>query len=356
MRIKELQKFLKKKKINFALFINLGFDETSYNSAYFSGYNGVGALIIPSKEKPFLIVPKMELEKARKCGFRVYTPEKTRFFDFMREKARENKIGKKRIAVDKEELSLLYKDYIKKSFRNSRLVDIRKYLYKLREQKTEIEIKTIKEAYRISDRILKNCFSRFKSFKTESDVSAFLEFEARKYGCETSFPPIVASGKHSSQPHYWVENKKLRKGFCLIDFGIRYKNYCTDTTRMVYLGEPSEEEIRIYNFLLKVQKNIIRNLRVGKRCERIYKEAVGYLGNYSKYFTHGLGHGFGIKIHELPNITEKSKDKIKENTVFTIEPGIYLKNFGIRIEDGLLSNKNKIEILSKLPKDLLIVN
>ena len=78
------------------------------------------------------------------------------------------------------------------------------------------------------------------------------------------------------------------------------------------------------------------------------------LGKYDKYFTHGLGHGFGVKIHEFPNLTDKSKEKIKENSVFTIEPAVYLKNFGIRTEDDILVSKNKVEVLTKVGKVLKI--
>jgi len=97
------------------------------------------------------------------------------------------------------------------------------------------------------------------------------------------------------------------------------------------------------------------DIKVGDNCGKIYGNCVKNLGKYSKYFIHGLGHGVGVEIHELPNLTLNSKDKIMENMVFTIEPGIYLpRKLGIRIEDSVLMRKN-IDVLTKVPKDLLII-
>ena len=94
---------------------------------------------------------------------------------------------------------------------------------------------------------------------------------------------------------------------------------------------------------------------MNKKCSKIYYKTRDSFKNYKKYFIHGLGHGFGINIHELPNISEKSKGKVENNLVFTIEPGIYLKNFGIRIEDDILIENNLVKVLTKIPKELFVV-
>ncbi len=352
---KEFQQILKKKKIDFFIAVNIDFERISYDMVYFSGYNGVGALIIPKKNKPFLVVPKMEAKKAKQSKFKVYSPPKNKkLFEFIEEKVKQNKIKTKRIGINKEEFTLLLKDYLKKNFKKPKLKDLRKELYNLREQKTKKEIEIIKKACKISDNILKKCFKNFKKFKTEAEVKAFLEYETKKIGCNLAFPTIVASGTNSSKAHHTTENTKLKKGFCVIDFGIRYKNYCTDTTRTIFIGKPSKKQIEIYNLLLNAQKNIIKKIKLNKKCSKLFQEIKDDLGKYSKYFTHALGHGFGVKIHEFPNLIEKSKNKIKENSIFTIEPAIYLKNFGIRIEDGILVTKNKVAILTKTDKKLLI--
>jgi len=357
MKIKEFQDILKKKKVDFFIAANIDFERLNYDLTYFSGYNGVGALIIPKNKRPFLIVSRMEKERAKKGGIKVYSPKKgKKLFEFIKEKVKQNNIKSKRIAINKEEFTLLLKDYLKKSFKKARLVDLRKEMYKIREQKTEKEIDIIKKGCKISDEILKKTIKEFKKFKTEAEVKAFLEYETKKRGCNLAFPTIVASGTNSSKAHHDTEDTKLKKGFCVIDFGIRYKNYCTDTTRTIYLGKPSKKEIEVYGHLLDVQKKAIQNIQLGKNCSKLFEKTKKDLGKYEKYLTHGLGHGFGVKIHEFPNLTEKSTDKLKENSLFTIEPGIYLKNFGIRIEDDIIVKKNKVEVLTKVRKDLLMID
>jgi len=356
VKITEFQEILKKKKIDFFISVNIDFSRFDYDMAYFSGHKGVGALIVPKNKKPFLIVSRMEAKRARKGGLKVCSPpKKKKMFEFIAEKVKGNKIRSKIIGVNKEEMTLLLKDYLKKSFKKSKLRDLRKELYQIREQKTKKEIEIIRKGCKISDSILRKCFEEFKKFKTEAEVKAFLEYEAKKKGCELAFPTIVASGVNSSMAHHDTQEARLKKGFCVIDFGIRYKNYCTDTTRTIYLGKPSKKEIEVYGLLLSVQEKTIRAVKLGKGCVKLFDGVNKDLGKYSKYFIHGLGHGFGIKIHEFPNLTDKSKDKIKENSVFTVEPGIYLKNFGIRIEDDVLVTKEKVEVLTKVGKHLLMV-
>jgi len=296
----------------------------------------------------------MEAKRARKGGLKVFSPtKKKRLSEFTADILKKNKIKRKRIGVNKEGFTLLLKDVFKKVLKKSKFVDLRKELYELREQKTKKEIETIKNGCRISDSILRKCFLNFKKFKTEAEVKAFLEYETKKKGCEMAFPTIVASGRNSSKAHHDTEDTKLKKGFCVIDFGIRYKNYCTDTTRTVYIGKPSKKEIMVYDMLLDVQKNAIESVKLGMKCSKLYDYVKKDLGKYAKYFIHGLGHGFGIKVHEFPDLTEKSKHKIKENMIFTVEPAVYLKNFGIRIEDDVLVTKNNVEILTKVSKHLL---
>jgi len=355
VRIKEFQEILKKKRIDFFLAANVDFNMFNYDMAYFSGYGGVGVLVIPKEKNPFLIVSRMEAKRAKEGGLKVCSPKKSKkLFEFIKEKTKQNKVKGNRIGINKEVFTLLLKDELKKYFKKSRLVDLRKELYKLREVKTEKEINIMRKGCKISDDILKKCFREFKKFETEAEVKAFLEYEAKKKGCELAFPTIVASGSNASKAHHHTEDSRLKKGFCMIDFGIRYKNYCTDTSRTVYIGKPSEGEIRIYGLLLDVQKKAINRVKVGSKCSEIFEDVKKGLGKYHRYFTHGLGHGVGVKIHEFPNLIEGSKGKIREGSVFTIEPGIYLKNFGIRIEDDVLVTKNKVEVLTKVTKVLLI--
>ena len=355
MRIKEIKSILEKNKSDFALFYNLGMG-INPNMLYFSGYSVLGALVIPKKQGPFIIAPKMEVEKAKKSMIKkVYSMDKKRFFEEMHLIIKRNGTKTKKIALDYGNFTINNYKYFKKRFKRVKTNDISLECLKLREIKTNKEIQIIKKAFNYGNKILNKTLNDFKDFKTESGVAAFLEYETKKLGLGLSFPPIVASGSNGSMPHHEPKNVKLNKGFCVIDFGIKHKGYCTDCTRTIYLGNVSKKEKDIYNLLLNIQKNIIKNIKIDNNCGKIYENCVESLGKYSKYFIHGLGHGVGVEIHELPNLTLDSKDKIKENMVFTVEPGVYFpRKFGIRIEDTILMKKKPI-ILTKVPKDLLIV-
>jgi Xaa-Pro aminopeptidase len=356
MKLKEFQDILKKRKIDFALFFNLNPIEADHNLFYFSGYSGIGVLVIGQK-KAFLLVPKMEYEKARKSRIRkVYALDKKKLFDSVLEKIKKNKIKRKKIGIDKSVVTLTEYSAFKKSFKKCKIANVSRICYELRETKTKEEIRIIKKACQITDKILTKCFKNFRRFKYETDVVVFLEQETRRSGCSFSFPPIVASGVSSSQPHYEPKPVRLKKGFCVIDFGIRYNGYCSDMTRTIYLGKPSRKEKEFYYLLLNVQTATIKKIEEERKTSKVVQFVKNNLGRYDKNFIHGLGHGIGVELHELPNLKETDKSRLKENNIFTIEPGIYFPGkFGIRIEDDVLLGKN-VEVLTKVTKDLIIVN
>lgn len=355
MKINELRDILKKKSLDAALFYSAGM-EPNPNMVYFAQYYGIGALIVPKKQPPSLIVPQMEYERAKGSLIKkVCMMDKKRFFQSIKLILKKNRQKMKNIGIDKSAFTLLAYKGFKKCFKKSKTKDLASDCLRLREIKTKEEIKLIKRAFDYGNKIIKKAIKNFKSFRTESEAAAFLEYEAKKLGLGMSFPPIVASGKNASMPHHTPKNTKLQKGFCVVDFGIKYKGYCTDITRTIYIGKPAKWEKELYDFLLKIQKSIINDIKLNDNCGKIYKNCVKTMKIYSKYFTHGLGHGIGIEIHEMPSLSLSSKDKIKENMVFTIEPGIYIPNkIGIRIEDSILMGKNPA-VLTNAPKDLLIV-
>ncbi len=173
MKIKELQKELVKKKVDFALFYNLNPDGLDVNLFYFSGYKGIGALVVGQK-KAFLMVPKMEFTKAKESMVkRVYKLDKKRLFDSILEKVNKSKVKKRKIGIDMSVMTLRVKKGFKKSFKKSKLVDVYDICEGLREVKTKEEVKLIKYACKISDRILLKCFKNFRKFKYETDVVAF---------------------------------------------------------------------------------------------------------------------------------------------------------------------------------------
>jgi Xaa-Pro aminopeptidase len=358
MKLKQFQKELAKNNIDLALYFSLDMDKANPYLVYFTGYNGIGVLAIPKNSKPFLMVPLMEYERAKKNSkIRVIAmKKKKRLFELLTYELKKRKIRVKTIGIDRSSTSLSLKKLINKNFKKKRYKDTYEMFENLRKIKTKEEIEIIKKSCKICSDIFKRCFKNLKNFKTEAEVKAFLISETYKNGCEPSFEPIVASGKASSQAHY-SNNVKLQKGFCIIDYGVKYKGYCSDITRTVYLGKPSKKEKEMYALLLSVQKAAIRKIRSGMKASELNKFVIERLGKYAGNFTHGLGHGIGVKIHELPNLIELSKDKLEDNMAFTVEPGIYFEDrFGIRIEDDILIENNKVSVLTDVSKELTVIS
>ena len=353
MKLKQLQEEMRKRKIYAAIFLNRSF-EPNPNFYYLAPYEGSGILIVPQK-RPVLIVPQMEAERARIAvkgsGVRVaVSGAKKGFLEEIKKRVRGNIVG-----IDNGAVTLHMLASLRKALKGKKFADISKVMAELRSVKADTEIADIRTACRISDRILKKCFSSFTKFRTEKDVAVFLETEALREGCPLSFPVIVASGRNASQPHYMPKDVLLKKGFCIIDFGIKYRGYCSDTTRTAYIGRPSAAEQELYKTVLRAQQQGVESCRAGVRAGSIVDTVNRSLGEHARHFIHGLGHGVGVEIHECPNLKIGSADLLKEGMVFTIEPGVYLPGrYGIRIEDTAVLGK-KPEILTKIPKDLLIM-
>ncbi|MBI2582194.1 M24 family metallopeptidase, partial [Candidatus Woesearchaeota archaeon] len=174
-----------------------------------------------------------------------------------------------------------------------------------------------------------------------------------EHDAELAFPTIVGSGKNSAVPHHVTSSAKLQQGFLQLDFGAAYKNYCSDMSRVLYIGKPSKTEKDHYNILHLAQTEPIKAVTLNKPFTELDKISRKHLGKFSSYFIHSLGHGVGVEIHESPSFSEDAKQTIKQNHVFTIEPGIYFPGkYGIRIEDTLLFD-GRAKILTTSPKELI---
>jgi Xaa-Pro dipeptidase len=355
MKLTPLKKVLQERRIDIALFYNIDAEDYDRNLYYFSGYKGMGCLVVPRVKKPFLVVPLMEYERARKTGIRCYKWEKGKLlFERVNEILRKNKIKPKKVGFSYRDMSLDVYKSLRKYVKKIKVRDIGNDSLGIRRVKTPGEIAKLRKACKLTDKLMKKCVEGFGRFKTEKDVGRFLMLEAMKEGCEMSFPPVVASGRNASMPHY-EPGGRLKKGFCIIDMGMKYEGQHADITRTIYIGNPSKKERAVYGMLLKVQKELIRRVKKGKKCSDLYEEAVELLGEYGERFTHGLGHGLGLQIHEFPNLKQESKEILDNGMVFTIEPGIYFEGkSGIRIEDDVLINNGRVEILTRFPKVLIV--
>ncbi len=192
------------------------------------------------------------------------------------------------------------------------------------------------------------------SFRTEQDISLFLKKQIALHKVRPSFNPIVANVPGGSEPHHRPKRVALKRGFCVIDFGVKVNGYCSDMTRTVFFGKPTLKEKRLYQLVLNAQQKAIKHLMHGAQGSELYKIAASELKEHCKKFIHGLGHGLGKHIHTKPFFKKKSTDIVREGDIVTIEPGIYFKNrFGIRIEDDFFVTKNSCNQLSKSTRKLL---
>ena len=217
------------------------------------------------------------------------------------------------------------------------------------------KLTSIKKACEIADSIFENLIKKLnkKEFKTEKQVANFINREIWKTKAKKSFPTIVASGKNAVNWHHKPTNKKLRKGFCVIDFGAKVNGYCGDMTRTIYFGKASKTEKRIYSIVKKTNEKSIKKVKAGINAKELYLFAKKNLGAYALYFGHGLGHGLGEKVHSNPRISKKEAF-LKKGDIITIEPGVYIpKVLGIRIEDDVLVTTKGFEVLSKSTKKLI---
>lgn len=337
MKVPELQAVLRRKKLSAAVFVSL--EHGDAHMRYFAGFSGGGLLCVPAKKRPFIITHELEYERAKQTGIQTLLwPKKTRLFDFLRTKIRG------RIGMDFPSVSAHLFLAAKRKFK---VKDIREEILKIRSVKTDEELRKIRKACAIADEILNLCVKNFKKFKSEKEIAAFLEVETIKRGCSPAFPPIVASGKNASLPHYEPRTIKLHNGFCVLDFGVKYEEYCSDITRTIYLGKPSKKDIEVYNLVQGAQDAAIREISKTKNCKKIYMAACKSLGRYNRFFIHSLGHGIGREVHEAPYLGP-SKDRLEEGNVFTLEPGIYLPGkLGIRIEADYALWKGKLLRLTK---------
>jgi Xaa-Pro aminopeptidase len=188
--------------------------------------------------------------------------------------------------------------------------------------------------------------------KPEIEVAAEIEYIMRKEGSEsTPFDTIVASGYRSAFPHGVSSNKKIERGdFVIIDLGAKYEGYCSDMTRTVVLGSANKRQSEIYNLVLDVEQESIKTCQIGEGAATIEEKARETFREkgLNEYFIHSLGHGVGLDVHEFPYLALKSKDILMKDSIFTIEPGIYIPNFGgVRIEDMVHLTKNGPKNLMK---------
>lgn len=243
---------------------------------------------------------------------------------------------------------------------NVPLVPVRNRIETQRMIKRNDELEHIRLAADLTDQCFRILLKAIRPGMTERKLALYIEGFFKSKGAENAFSPIVAYNEHSSQPHYLsIGNNPLRKGsLILLDFGAKANGYCSDMSRVVFLGTPKPEWVHAYETVLAANTKAIALLKNGERhgatLDAAAKEVITE-ANLPVY-PHSLGHAVGLDIHEAPRLTTTKDDILKQNMAVTVEPGVYLENqFGIRIEDLLIIQKNRVEILSHSPKSITVL-
>lgn len=274
----------------------------------------------------------------------------------------------KRLGIEEDNLTVVEHKSLKKHFKNIKNFEVSH----LRSIKTEDEISKIEKACRVGDLAFDHILKKITDGITEKWLAGELEKFIKEKGGEFSFPPIVAFGKNSSVPHHQTGDTKLTDEeftakqeacFILLDFGVKINGYCSDMTRTIFFGKPSDKQKEIYQTVLAAQQKSVDcinlTIKAGKQVKaaKVDQAARDYIVSKGyPIIPHSLGHGIGLEVHERPSLSPRSKEDLKEGMVFSIEPGIYLENVGgIRIEDLFVLKKQGLRQLTSSPKKLIII-
>ena len=230
----------------------------------------------------------------------------------------------------------------------------------LRASKDGEELALMRRAQAVTDEAFKAILNFIRPGMTEREIAARLVYELlSRGGDKVSFDPIVAAGPNGSRPHAVPGDQIVDTGmFITMDFGCKVEGYCSDMTRTVALGQPTEEMEAVYNAVLAAQKAGINAARAGVTGQEIDAAARKVLqeAGYGVYFSHSFGHSLGVDIHESPNASAKEKRPMPAGTVISAEPGVYIPGrFGVRIEDVLILSETGCEDITRSPKDLIVL-
>ncbi len=249
-----------------------------------------------------------------------------------------------------------YKEFIRKYKINS-FIEAESIISALRNIKDNEEIKNIKTACEITDKCFSFLLNYIKPGMTEKQIARKIEEFYNLNAEGISFNTIVASGENSSKPHAVPSDRKIQsKDIITIDMGCKVNGYCSDMTRTIFVGSPTSMQKKIYDLVLKNQKNVTAEIKDGMNIKTIVQgvETDFKLNGFD--LIHSLGHGVGMEIHEKPFFTTVSDNYLKENMLVTNEPGIYIAgNFGIRIEDTVLVTKQDALVLTESNKECIII-
>ncbi len=325
-------------------------DET--NILYFTGFLGAVRLLVPKEGENILYVYRLNYEEAKQ------TAKNCRVEPVKRGESANQKVADqvkslklKQVGFDAIDASAYMK--LAKALKGVKLKAQGKLVWELRRVKDETELKYMRKAAELTSEGMKTALETIKLGLREYEVAAEIEYAMRRKGSGgVAFDTIVASGPRSAFPHGGCTDRTIRRGdLVVVDIGAKHQHYRADLTRTVTVGKPSSRQVKIHKVVREAQNRAFQTVKAGvKACDvdAVARRLIEEEG-YGEYFVHGLGHGVGLDIHEPPGLNPETKDKLKVGNVVTVEPGIYITDFGgIRIEDTVLVGKSGAERLTEV--------
>lgn len=327
---------------------------------YASGFHTSDGAVLVFPDKAYYITDSRYIEAARetvKDAEVLMSSNGNSTTDILKRLLIDNGISK----LGAQDESLSYSDYLRyEKVLGVEFVPAQDVTATLRQVKEQYEVDNIVSAQRIAEKALDYVLGFIKPGITEKEVAAELEYRMTRGGAEgLSFETICVAGANSSKPHGVPGNYKLQNGdFITMDFGCKINGYCSDMTRTVALGKVTDEMRRVYNTVLEAQLAGIAAFKagiIGKEVDMAGRKVIENAG-YGENFGHGFGHSVGLYIHESPNASPREERPLPAGAVVTAEPGIYLPGkFGVRIEDMVLVEESGCKVLTKAPKNLIIL-
>jgi Xaa-Pro aminopeptidase/Xaa-Pro dipeptidase len=350
-RISSLRKDFPSYKVDSLIFFNMS------NIRYLSGFTGSDGVLLITAVNVVLLVDGRYMVQAAQETTAIRIIQYTDKMEGIVQAIRELKL--KRVGFEASSTTVALYNQLAARVKKETLVPLSEELKLVRACKDKNEITLMRKAAQISSAAVQSLLGEIRPGRTEKELALALEIIARKSGAENiAFDTLVASGKNSALPHAQPTDRKIKKGdFVVIDFGVRYQGYCSDETCTIAIGKLTDRQKNAYHIVKEAHDRALDIIRAGVSAAEVDFRARSVFGKkYSRYFVHSTGHGVGLDVHEAPRLSPLSADILKPGMMVTVEPGIYIPGlWGVRIEDTVLVKKNSCEKITKMDKELIII-
>ncbi len=331
----------------------------STNIRYLTGFTGSAGLLLVLDQSAYFFTDGRYIQQSKEQVQNAkITIISNSYFDELKN---HNLLSSKmNIGFESDHMSFSYYETMISNFPKINWISTNSIVENLAAIKDNEEIQSLKTAIEITDEVFTKIIPEIKQGVTEKYISTKISYLFKMNGAEgDSYESIIAGGPRSALPHARPTGRKFQKGdFIVMDFGALYNGYHADMTRTLVVGKPTNKHTEIYNIVLESQLNGIKTARSGIPCSKVDNACRSIIqdNGYGDMFTHSTGHGIGLEVHTLPRVHKNNHELLKQNQVITIEPGIYIPDWGgVRIEDDCLILDSSCQPLNKSSKELIIV-